>query len=240
MSLWPLIAFHVCAGSVGLLSGFVTMSFRKGSRRHRLAGDVFVISMLCMSASGATVGFIKYYLTNSEGQLGNFFVGCLTFYLVATAWRAARRKDGETSIFDWAGLLVALSIAAAMVISGLVAAYGHTSLKHDLPVAPYFVFGALALLSATGDARMLVRGEVSGTKRIVRHLWRMSAAFFIAAASFFLGQQKVMPVNIRGSKLLFVPPVLILILLVYWLCRTWFTNTFKHKVIPAKQSPALS
>ena len=43
MSLWPLIAFHVCAGSVGLLSGFVTMSFRKGSRRHRLAGDVFVI-----------------------------------------------------------------------------------------------------------------------------------------------------------------------------------------------------
>jgi len=172
--------------------------------------------------------------------LGNFFVGCLTFYLVATAWRAARRKDGETSIFDWAGLLVALSIAAAMVISGLVAAYGHTSLKHDLPVAPYFVFGALALLSATGDARMLVRGEVSGTKRIVRHLWRMSAAFFIAAASFFLGQQKVMPVNIRGSKLLFVPPVLILILLVYWLCRTWFTNTFKHKVIPAKQSPALS
>jgi uncharacterized membrane protein len=86
MSLWPLIAFHVCAGSVGLLSGFVTMSFRKGSRCHRLAGDVFVISMLCMSASGAIVGFIKYYLTNSEGQWGNFFFGCLTFYLVATAW----------------------------------------------------------------------------------------------------------------------------------------------------------
>jgi hypothetical protein len=125
---------------------------------------VFVISMLCMSASGATVGVIKYYLTNSEGQLGNFFVGCLTFYLVATAWWAARRKDGETSIFDWAGLLVALSIGAAMVISGLEAAYGHTSLKHDLPVAPYFVFGALALLSAAGDAPMLVRGEVSGTK----------------------------------------------------------------------------
>jgi hypothetical protein len=68
-----------------------------------------------------------------------------------------------------------------MAISGLEAAYGHTSLKHDLPVAPYFVFGALALLSATGDVRMLVRGEVSGTNRIVRHLWRMSVAFFIAA-----------------------------------------------------------
>lgn len=55
-----------------------------------------------------------------------------------------------------------------------------TRAYNDLPVAPYFVFGALALLSAAGDVRMLVRGEVSGTNRIVRHLWRMSVAFFIA------------------------------------------------------------
>src|SRR3984893_2448960 len=129
MSLWPLIVFHVCAGSVGLLSGAVAMSLRKGSRRHRLAGDVFVISMLCMSASGATAGFVKYHLTNSQAQLANFFVGTLTFYLVATAWWAARRKDGGTGIFDWAGLLAALSVGAALVISGLEAAYGHTGLK---------------------------------------------------------------------------------------------------------------
>jgi hypothetical protein len=79
MTLWPLIVFHVCAGSVGLLSAAVAMSLRKGSRRHRLAGEVFVISTLCMSASGATVGFVKFQLTNSEAQLANFFVGTLTF-----------------------------------------------------------------------------------------------------------------------------------------------------------------
>jgi hypothetical protein len=62
------------------------MSLHKGSRQHRLSGDVFFISMLCMSTSGATVGFVKYHLTNSEAQLANFFVGRLTFYLVATAW----------------------------------------------------------------------------------------------------------------------------------------------------------
>jgi hypothetical protein len=50
----------------------------------------------------------------------------------------------------------------------------------------------------------------------------------------------IVPVNIRGSKLLFVPPLLILILLVYWLCRMWFKNTFKHRVIPAEQTTALS
>jgi uncharacterized membrane protein len=79
MSLWPLIVFHICAGTVALLSGAVAMSFRKGSRRHGLAGDVFVISMLGLAASGAIVGFIKYYSTNSQGQLANFFVGTLPF-----------------------------------------------------------------------------------------------------------------------------------------------------------------
>jgi hypothetical protein len=240
MSLWPLIVFHICAGTVALLSGAVAMSLRKGSRRHGLAGDVFVISMLGLGASGATVGFIKYNLTTSQAQLANFFVGILTCYLVATVWWAARRRDGETGIFDWAGLLVAFSVGAALVISGLEAAYGNTGLKHDFPVAPYFIFGSVALLSAAGDVRMLVRGGVSGTKRIVRHLWRMSIAFFIAAASFFLGQQKVMPAYMRGSKLLILPPLLILIVLIYWLCRVWFTKTFRSKVIAAKQTAVLS
>lgn len=239
MSLWPLIVFHICAGTLALLSGAVAMSLRKGSRRHGLAGDVFVISMLGLAASGATVGLIKYYSTNSQAQLANFFIGILTFYLVATAWWSARRTDGGTGIFDWAGLLAALSVGAALVISGLEAAYGHTGLKQDFPAAPYFIFGSVALLSAGGDIRMLAHGGVSGAKRIVRHLWRMSVAFFIAAASFFLGQQKVMPANIRGSKLLLVPPLLILIVLIYWLCRMWFTKTFRYKLI-TKQATILS
>jgi uncharacterized membrane protein len=78
MSLWPLILFHICAGTIALLSGFVAISLRKGSQRHGLAGDVFVISMLGSGASGAIVGLIKFYLTNSQAQLANFFIGTLT------------------------------------------------------------------------------------------------------------------------------------------------------------------
>ena len=80
MSLWPLIVFHICAGTVALLSGAVAISLRKGSRRHGLAGDVFVISMLGLASSGAIVGFIKYHSTNSQAQLANFFIGILTFW----------------------------------------------------------------------------------------------------------------------------------------------------------------
>lgn len=33
MSLWPLIVFHICSGTVALLSGAVAMFLRKGSRQ---------------------------------------------------------------------------------------------------------------------------------------------------------------------------------------------------------------
>ncbi len=42
---FPILVFHICAGISGLLSGAVAMSFRKGSRGHRVAGNVFVISV---------------------------------------------------------------------------------------------------------------------------------------------------------------------------------------------------
>jgi hypothetical protein len=36
----PILRFHVFAGTSGLLSGAVAVSFRKGSRQHGLAGKV--------------------------------------------------------------------------------------------------------------------------------------------------------------------------------------------------------
>jgi hypothetical protein len=38
----PMLVSHICSGTVGCLSGFVAAFLRKGSRRHGLAGNVFV------------------------------------------------------------------------------------------------------------------------------------------------------------------------------------------------------
>ena len=45
----PILIAHICAGTIGLVSGTAAMSFRKGSTRHVLAGKVFVASMLVMA-----------------------------------------------------------------------------------------------------------------------------------------------------------------------------------------------
>jgi len=66
----------------------------------------------------------------------------------------------------------------------------------------------------------------------VRHLWRMCFGFFIATGSFFLGQQQVFPAWLRGSGVLFIPALLPLILLIFWLFRVRFTNAYQGKSMP--------
>jgi len=84
----PLLLLHIIAGTLGMISGFVAVSLLKGSRRHGLAGTVFVVSMLCLAASGV-------YLAIMKSQPGNVLGGTLTFYLVVTAWLTARRREGQ-------------------------------------------------------------------------------------------------------------------------------------------------
>jgi len=98
------------------------------------------------------MAFTKFRFMNAQEQIVNVFAGTLTFYLVATAWSAARRKDGETDIFDWGALLAALAVGVGMLTYGLEAAHSQTGLKFGYPAALYFVWASVALLSAAGDA----------------------------------------------------------------------------------------
>ena len=50
-----LLYLHIGGGIVGLLSGAAALALRKGSRPHRMAGNVFFVSMLIMAAIGAGV-----------------------------------------------------------------------------------------------------------------------------------------------------------------------------------------
>lgn len=227
MQISPMLVLHISGGITGILSGGVAMVFRKGSRGHFVAGQVFVIAMLCMSASGA---YMAYFV---KPNMGNVMGGVMTFYMASTAWMTARRRDGETTVFDWGALLVALAFAAYAATLGLEAAHSPTGLKEGYPPALYFIWGSVALLSAAGDVRMLWRGGAFfGSQRIVRHLWRMCLGLFIATGSFFLGQQKVFPASLRGLKVWLVPAFLPLVLMIFWLVRVWITKTYKKSVRP--------
>ena len=217
----PLLVLHISGGTVGLLSGAAAMSFRKGSRPHGVAGNVFFISMLTASAAGTYLGF-----RNSE--MDNVFGGVLVLYLLATAWVTARRRDSETGIFDWVGFLVALAVGVVSVTYAVEAGNSPTGTKDGLPASGYWFPISLALISAAGDARLLLRGGLSGAQRIARHLWRMCFALFIASASIFLARPQLFPALLSKTHVLLLLGILPLILMVFWLVRVWFTNAYKR------------
>jgi len=230
MTLSLILGLHILSGTLGMLSGFVAMFFRKGSRGHGLAGDGFVMSMLALSSTGAYMAILK-------SQPGNIHGGTITFYLVLTAWLTARRHSGGTNVFDWGALLVAFAIAAFEVTYGVQAAMSPTGQKSGCPPGPYFFMGSIAVLATVGDIRMLARGGISGTSRIARHLWRMCFAWFIASASIFLARQHVFPAFMRKTGMLLFLSFFPLISMVYWLIRVRSKKRAAIHVIEPNRHP---
>ena len=216
----PLLILHILGGTTGLLSGTLAIAVRKGSSLHRASGNVFTVAMLMLASSGL-------YLAILKSQRGNIIGSIITFYLIATAWLAGRRRG--IGRLDWAGLIVGIGGAAAVIALGLQSLHNP---DRDAPAGMAFFFGVVLLLAATGDIRMLLRGGISGRQRITRHLWRMCFGLFIATGSFFLGQQQVLPAFLRGSVLLTVLAVLPLPLMIYWLFRVRFSKAYKARPSP--------
>ena len=211
----PILVIHICAGVVGLLSGVAAMLFRKGSRWHGLAGNVFFVAMLVMGSSAA--------------YLGNVFGGLFACYMVTTAWLTARLREGGTNLFDWGALVFVLVFGVLTLIKGIEVAQTPQRSLNGVTAGMFFFLGSIGLLAAAGDVRMLVRGGVFGRQRIARHLWRMCFGLFIATGSF-LGQRRV--VAFFGDPKILLPAALPLILMIFWLIRVRFRNVYKAKPKP--------
>lgn len=244
MSYSPVLIVHILGGTVGLVSGTAAMTYRKGSPRHVLAGKIFVASMLTMGAFAA-------YLATVRNQPSNIGGGILTVYLIGTAWLTARRKDGETSRFDWVLFLIPLALGTLTWMNAIKVVRSGANSQDGVPVGMSFFMGSVMLLAAAGDIRMLVGGGVFGAKRIARHLWRMCFGLFIASGSFFLGPSnrplrllttvglgKYLSPALFNTTLYLILTLLPLILLIFWLVRVRFTNAYNGKpIIPGRLAP---
>jgi hypothetical protein len=221
----PIVILHIAGGAAGLVSGAAAMVARKGGAVHRKAGTVFFGAMLLMSSTGAAVAMTRPDRITAT-------MGVFTFYLVLTSWMTAR-GDGRAGGFERFSLAAACAITAAYLLFGVQAALAPNGRIDGLPGMIAFVFGAVAALAAAFDLSFLIRGALSPRQRVGRHLWRMCFALLIAAMSFFLGQQKVMPAVVRGSPLLYLPPLAVLAGMAFWAVRTRFPARRKRRSGPA-------
>ena len=107
-----------------------------------------------------TMAVAAVYLAIVRHQPNNIGGGILTFYLIGTAWLTARRRDGETSRFDWVVLLIPLALGTLTWMNGIKVVRSGASSQDGVPVGMTFFMGSVMLLAAAGDFRMLVGGGV--------------------------------------------------------------------------------
>ena len=215
-----ILPLHIGGGIAGVVSGSVALAVRKGGRLHQQAGTIFLASMLVMAGIGAAVApFLP--------QRPSVVAGLLTFYLVVSGWITAKRRPGALGAIEIGNLALVLSVIATTLLFLRSATHAPAQRLDGEPVGSLYAFLLVGLIAAIGDLKVIWRGGISGGQRLARHLWRMCVALFVAAASFFLGQQKFLPALLRGSPLLFIPTFAPLAVMIFWMLRVRFAKTWR-------------
>jgi uncharacterized membrane protein len=208
-----MIWLHVTAGAIALAAGAVALSAAKGGALHRASGMTFAVAMGVMTSSAILIALLL------RPNAGNLVAGSMTLYLVLTGVLAVK-VDVEPARALLAGLMLAafaVGIAAIALARGIAGLPGGR--MDGFTPAPLYFFAAIALLAGSLDLRMLLARELRGHHRLLRHLWRMGFALWIATSSFFIGQARQFPDGIRATGVLSVPVLLVAIALVYWIVR---------------------
>lgn len=201
-----ILPVHILAGMLALLFGYFSLFAKKGATVHRKAGMGFVIAMIVMSLSGALIATAK-------PDRGSIIAGLLTFYFVITGLMTVKQVPNHRRV------QIVMMVAGFSL--GLFAIWAGSWLaQRGRPeAAPMFLFSAMSIGGAIGDARMLRAGGIEGKARIKRHLWRLCFAMWVAAASFFWGPPNRVPEIIRIPALLPIPVLTPIAVMFYWLWR---------------------
>ena len=204
---------HIVAGLLALLAGAVALAAAKGRTLHRKSGMVFAVAMLVMTTSATVLAL--FFSPNRV----NVVAALITLYLVCTALLVVKRKVEDVRWLIAGFAVLALAVGLRALLLGFEALGNPGNTLDQVPAPPIFMFAIVGLTGAALDARLLLAGSIQGSQRLVRHLWRMTFAMWIATMSFFLGQAKVFPEPLRKIYLLAIPVLLVTVILIYWLAR---------------------
>lgn len=217
-----ILKLHVAAGLVALLAGGLALVATKGGRVHRAGGTVFAAAIVAMTVTAIVVA------TWQRPNVGNSIAALLTFYVTLTG--AVEPSRWVRSLRPWLIALVtvgaALGVAAAAL--GTLATARPNGAIEGIPAAAFYLFACVALAAAAGDVRLLVLEELGTAARRMRHIWRMGFALWISVTSFFIGQARHLPVEMRGAG--GVPVALVAIVCAYWFARAWRRGRHARRV----------
>lgn len=209
---------HIASGTTAVVAGAIAFAVRKGAASHVNAGRVFTVAMGLSSFFGATLGVIKF-----ETLYIAFHAGVLGMTLVLSGWLLARARTGHRGAVFFAIGCVNFLNAVALVAAGFCALTVPEQTLRGFAASDYFFLAGMAGVAVINDLVILLCRTLSTKHRIAQHVWRMCIGFFIAAGSAFTGPGAgAFPEVVRNSGVLSLPELTIILLMLFWLCRTLF------------------
>jgi uncharacterized membrane protein len=228
---------HIGSGALALGSGLIALFAAKGGSLHRMAGTVFFAAMLAMAAFAAVLAIAI------PGQIVNLFISAFALYLVATGWLTIRRGEGAIGVAEKIAMVVALILCAPFAAVVFQMATGVPlfrtafALEGSILVALY-AFATIIAIAAIADVKVVLAGGISGAPRIARHLWRMCLGLTLAAGSASTnGFARLLPGPYHVPRIFFLPQLLLLGVLVFWVIRVRFTRWFSRRPAGAVAVP---
>ncbi len=203
---------HSISGISVFVIGLLQIVLKKGGRRHKILGQIYLYTWLILLISGISLG-------------GPFLstVGIFGFYFVLTGSRIARFKNKSLTIFDKTIISSAVLTAVYMLYFSLT-----LYLKDQTSFAIiFFVFGSIFLYTTTQDFykyvlnKPLTKQTYGKLDWYFEHFTRMYISF-IAALTAFASVQNVF----NNNTLNFLLPTVIGALFI-----NFATKNYKKKLL---------
>ena len=199
-----LIYVHAFSGGVGLVTGIISVSTKKGSLTHKKAGKIFSYSMVTSSLISLVVARMP-----GHENLFLFLIGIFTLYMVLAGNRALTFKSKiklKANIVDYLISGTMLLTSAIMIIIGTLGMIQKT----DNSVL-YIFFGGFGILLTLNDFKTFRTFRENRDARLKSHLGRMIGALIASTTAFMIAG-----LNIGTLFIWILPSILGTGYILYW------------------------
>lgn len=164
---------HIVFGTIGFLFGYLALFSKKGSYLHKKSGIIFVFSMVFSVLLSILITFIP-----KHENLFLVLIGCFTFYLVFSGFRALQFKTKSISLLDKIMSCSLFFVGLFMCMQAVVRAIYSQKLN-----LLFLFFGATCLLLSWADYRFYKQVKLN---YLTQHISRMIGGLIAATTAFIV------------------------------------------------------
>jgi uncharacterized membrane protein len=202
------LILHILGGIIGLFFGTVNLLRKKGDKKHKTIGKIFVYSMFATGFSALIISVIhpNYFL---------FMVGIFTLYMIGSGNRYLYLKqlgnNQKPKLLDWTITIVMFFSGLFFIVLGVwfLAKQNYFGLVFTL-------FGLLSELFVREDFRNYKGLSKLENYWLVAHIGRMTGAYISSLTAFLVVNWKYTHINLPSFLVWMLPSIIIVPFIIRW------------------------